>query len=125
MFKYLKLGDFVLIFSLGLLSVFLSIFLPQRFLSKGDMVLIECRNKLVGRYSLNQDRVITVVGPLGETKGRIKGGCVAIISSPCPNHYCVNMGESQTSGTALVCVPNEIIVRVAGDESKELDAVSK
>ena len=125
MFKYFKLGDYLLIFSLGLLAIVLMILLPERIISSGNTVLIESRNKLVGRYSLNQDRIVTVDGPLGETKVRIKGGSVAIISSPCPNQYCVNMGESRSSGSALVCVPNEIIVRVGGNESKELDAISR
>ncbi|MFH0957145.1 MAG: NusG domain II-containing protein [Pseudomonadota bacterium] len=125
MFKHLRPGDLLLIFALGLLATVLAIFLPPTIISTGDTVFIESRNQLVGRYSLHQERDVTVVGPLGETKVRIKRGRVSIISSPCPNHYCVNMGESNASGSALVCVPNEIIVRVGGDETKELDAISR
>ena len=74
---------------------------------------------------LNIDRVVSVEGPLGETKVQIKAGRVSILSSPCPNHYCVKMGDISGGGTALLCVPNQIIVRVGGDESMQLDAISR
>ena len=125
MFKYFKIGDLLLIISMGLIAIILSIMLPKRLVSSGNMVLIETQNRLVGRYSLSQNRIVSLSGPIGETKVMIDNGKVAIISSPCPNHYCVNMGHLYAPGGALICVPNEIIVRVGDDGSQKLDAISR
>jgi len=124
-FRYFTLGDIILILLMCLVAAGLSVFLPSRIVAAGDLVFIQSGPKLIGRYSLNIDRVVSVEGPLGETKVQIKAGRVSILSSPCPNHYCVKMGDISGGGTALLCVPNQIIVRVGGDESMQLDAISR
>lgn len=123
--RYFTLADIILILLMGIVVIFLSIFLPQKIITAGDMVFIQSGQKLVGRYSLNQDRDVSVAGPLGETKVLIRAGKVSISGSPCPNQYCVKMGKLGDGGAALVCVPNEIVVRLGGKESSELDAISR
>jgi hypothetical protein len=107
------------------MALLLSSLLPKRIITSGDVVFIQSGSQLVGRYSLNHDRVISVNGPLGESRIQIKAGKVSILSSPCPNHYCVKMGQSGPGCSALVCVPNEIIVRIGGDDQGKVDAISR
>ena len=118
-------GDLIVILMMGLLALLLSALLPKRIITSGDVVFIQSGSQLVGRYSLNHDRVISVNGPVGESRIQIKAGKVSIISSPCPNHYCVKMGQTGAGGSALVCVPNEIIVRIGGDDQGKVDAISR
>jgi hypothetical protein len=120
-----KPGDLIVILMMGLLALFLSALLPKRIITSGDVVFIQSGSQLVGRYSLNHDRVISVNGPLGESRIQIKAGKVSILSSPCPNHYCVKMGQTGAGCSALVCVPNEIIVRIGGDDQGKVDAISR
>ena len=108
-----------------LFAASLFIFLPGRLVAGGNTVYITVNGKLAGRYSLNHDRLVLVNGPLGKTEVQIEAGKVRILSSPCPNHYCVRMGAVTTGGGALVCVPNRIIVRIGGDDPGGLDAVSR
>lgn len=123
--RYFTLSDIILILLMGVGAVFLSIFLPHKIITSGDTVFIQSGQKLAGRYTLNQDRDVSVSGPLGETKIRIKAGKVNILGSPCPNQYCLKMGKLGDGGAALVCVPNEIVVRLGGKDSGELDAISR
>lgn len=125
LFRRCKPGDLIVILMMGVLALLLAALLPKRIITSGDVVLIDSGSQLVGRYSLNHDRVISVNGPLGESRIQIKAGKVSILSSPCPNHYCVKMGETKTGGAALVCVPNEIIVRIGGDDYGKVDAISR
>jgi hypothetical protein len=124
-FRYFTPGDIILILLMCVFAGVLSFYLPSRFATSGNVVFISCGSRLVGRYALNHDRVITVKGPLGETKVQIDGGKVRILSSPCPNHYCVRMGDISAGGATLLCVPNQVVVRVGGNESQRLDAISR
>ncbi|MGC8605307.1 MAG: NusG domain II-containing protein [Desulfomonilaceae bacterium] len=123
--RYFTPGDIFVILLMFLLAAVLSVFIPSRLAASGNMVFIKSGAKLVGRYSLNHDQLISVNGPLGETKVQIKDGKVRIVSSPCPNHYCVKMGHIDAGGCALVCIPNQVIVRVGGNELGKLDAISR
>lgn len=123
--QYLKPADWVLIAFL-LVTAVLSLFLIPRWLTSGATdVEILSRDKLLGRYPLNEDRRLEVPGPLGITEVAIKGGRASIHSSPCPHKTCKAMGDIGTEGGILVCLPNEIIVRVGNGQPSGLDAVSR
>ncbi len=123
--RYLKPADWVLIAFLMIAAV-LSIYLVPRWLTSGSTdVEILSRDKLLGRYPLNEDRRVEVPGPLGVTEVTIKEGRVRIQSSPCPHKTCKAMGDIGTEGGILVCLPNEIIVRVGNGQPNGLDAVSR
>jgi hypothetical protein len=123
--QYLKPGDWVLIAFLIVTAV-LSLFLVPRWLVSGATdVEILSRDKLVGKYPLNVDRRLEVQGPLGKTEVSIKKGRVRILSSPCPHKTCVAMGDIGSEGGILVCLPNEVIVRVGNGQPNGLDAVSR
>jgi hypothetical protein len=123
--QYLKPGDWVLIAFLIVIAI-LSLFLIPRWLTSGatDVEIIS-RDNLVGKYPLNVDRRLEVPGPLGMTEVAIKKGRVRILASPCPHKTCMAMGDIGTEGGILVCLPNEVIVRVGNGQPNGLDAVSR
>jgi hypothetical protein len=123
--QYIRHGDWVLI-ALLIVTVVLSFFLIPRWLMSGSTdVEIISRDKLLGRYPLNEDRRVKVPGPLGTTEVTIKEGRANIHSSPCPHKTCKAMGDIGTEGGILVCLPNEIVVRVGNGQPEGLDAVSR
>ena len=75
-------------------------------------------------YGLDADRTVEIPGPLGLTTIRIEGGKARIAASPCPNQTCVAAHEVSHKGEWNACLPNEVIIRVDGDERDEatLDA---
>jgi hypothetical protein len=123
--QYLKPADWVLIAFLIATAV-LSLFLIPRWLVSGATdVEILSRDKLVGKYPLNADRRVEVQGPLGMTEVSIKKGRVRILSSPCPHKTCMAMVDIGSEGGILVCLPNEVIVRIGNGQPNGLDAVSR
>ena len=86
---------------------------------------VRCGEKLVGKYSLNQDRTVNVPGPLGNTVVRINNGNVRVLSSPCPYKHCVRMGPIGSDGGVIACVPNKVVISVTNDQEDGLDAVSR
>jgi hypothetical protein len=123
--QYIRPGDWVLIAFL-LVTVVLSFFLiPRWLMSAATDVEILSRDKILSRYPLNKDRRVEVPGPLGVSEVIIKEGRVRIQASPCPHKTCMAMGDIGTEGGILVCLPNEIVVRVGNGQPDGLDAVSR
>lgn len=87
----------------------------------GPAALVEIRSDqgdLV--YALNEDRVIVVPGPLGDTILEIENGTVRFVDSPCRDKICVAAGALSASGQWAACLPNRVFVTVsaaARDES--------
>jgi hypothetical protein len=123
--QYVTSADVILMALVVFLAGVLFVVLPGRVVSGGTEVEVIARGKSIGKYSLSQDRLIEVPGPLGTTLVEIEGGRVHIRSSPCPHKICTRMGELGKEGGALACIPNEVVVRVGKELTRELDAVSR
>lgn len=76
-------------------------------------------------YKLDTDRTVTIPGAIGATVIQIAGGKARITESACPNKTCVEAVPISKKGEWNACLPNKVIIRVAGDNSgaDELDAV--
>lgn len=62
---------------------------------------------------------------MGKTEIVIQNGTVRIVSSPGREQICVDKGEISQHGEWLICLPNQIFVRIASTESDDtLDSYS-
>lgn len=73
-------------------------------------------------FSLFENRVLNIVGPLGMSQIEIKDGQARFLSSPCKNQICVLAGWLKQSGQISVCLPNAVSLQVLGDE--QYDAIN-
>jgi hypothetical protein len=80
--------------------------------SQGREIVIEEGGELVGVYSLKEDQVIEVQGPLGISTVIIENGEAYMLDSPCPNKVCIAMGRISESGDSIICIPNRVYIRV-------------
>ena len=64
-------------------------------------------------------------GPIGVTRIEVRDGKVRVLSSPCPRQVCRHGGWIGAPGTLLVCLPNEIVIRVPGEPSAGPSAVTR
>ncbi len=71
-------------------------------------------DKVYGTYSLNQTRLLSIHGPLGDSIISIKAGQVRFVSSPCHNQYCVHQGWLKRAGQAAICLPNQVSLELLG-----------
>ena len=81
-------------------------------------------NKAVS-LDLSRDGVHDVPGAIGVMRIEVRGGKVRVHSSPCPRQVCRHGGWIGAPGTLLVCLPNEVVIRVPGDLPGGLSAVSR
>ncbi|WP_298035788.1 NusG domain II-containing protein [uncultured Desulfuromonas sp.] len=86
---------------------------------QGGRVVVEQGGKVVYTAPLDEDRTVSLPGPLGKTVLAIRGGAVCVAESPCPLKVCMGMGEVARAGELLACVPNEFLIRIEGQTSLE------
>ena len=71
---------------------------------------------LVAAYALNEDRTVTVAGPIGTTVIRIESGRARVVSDPGPRQYCVRQGWLTRPGEMALCAPNHISLTLTGGQ---------
>lgn len=115
-------GDKILV---GIVLVINLLSIPFIFALKkaGADVIVEEDNKLIGKYSLKEEQLISVEGKLGITDIEIKDGQARIVRSPCLHKVCIKMGWIRHSGKIAVCIPNKVVIRVVGENANGLDAI--
>ena len=74
------------------------------------------------RAPLSQNFRYEADGPLGQTTVVCQDSYVWVEDSCCPNKLCVKTGKVRATGQVVVCVPNEVVVRILG--AGEVDAVA-
>lgn len=93
----------------------------------GESAVVEV--EVQGRRTLSLPRSESgfreVSGPLGLTRIEIREGRVRVVSSPCPLKICQRAGWIDSAGEIIVCLPNEVVVRLPGRADGDLDALSR
>jgi hypothetical protein len=87
---------------------------------EGNQVIVERQGRIVFSAPLDVNREELFTGPVGETLMVIRDHEVFIQRSDCPRKVCMAMGSIHRTGDVIACVPNRILIRIAG-ETKEDD----
>ena len=67
----------------------------------------------VARLSLAEDREMTVDGDYHLTI-TVKDGAVSVTHSDCPTQDCVRTGVISRTGQSIICLPEQVVVKLAG-----------
>jgi hypothetical protein len=70
---------------------------------------------------LDAEEAVIVQGPLGNTIVRIHDNEAWVESSPCENQTCVAIGHVRRPGAWAVCLPNNVLLIIEGDDGREDD----
>ena len=74
-------------------------------------------------YPIDQDREVTVQGPVGPTVIAIHARGVHVAAASCRDKVCVSMGTISSPGAWIACLPNRVFVRILGTDA-ETDATA-
>ena len=120
--KIIRVGDIVVFIVLGASALFM-IWAGAAGTPKAVAdVEITASGHVVHSTPLSQNFRFEALGPLGETIVVCQNGYVWVEDSCCPNKLCVKTGKVRTPGQVIVCVPNEVVVRIVG--TSDVDAVA-
>ncbi|HZL04202.1 MAG TPA: NusG domain II-containing protein [Coriobacteriia bacterium] len=90
--------------------------------AKGDVVIVEGPEG-VTRLPLGTDVTATIGGAGGTLEVEVLGGAVRVAEADCPDLTCVKTGWVRAPGSAIVCLPNGVTVRIGGVRDDGLDAI--
>lgn len=92
--------------------------------SAGQELVITAEGERFGSYSLLENQEVQVRRNGHTNKIIIENGEVSMIFSDCPGQDCVHQRAISQTGETIVCLPNKVILEIAGKE-KEYDAIAK
>jgi len=82
-------------------------------------VIIEVGGELFARYPMTESRTVDVNG---HNTVEITPDFVRVIYADCPDKLDVKQGKITSPGSIIICMPNQMTVRIAGES--EIDAIS-
>lgn len=120
----LRPADFILIIILISFSI-TGFVLQKRTVQEGKFYTVEVNSKTLYRLSLHSDTLITIKGKTGDIKIRVQSRRVSVLESSCPLRICVKTGWIKRPGEAIICVPNNMVIRIEGEKKEEVDAITQ
>lgn len=91
---------------------------------KPGIVIIEVEGKEVRRINLPSVENVKIKGARGVTLVEVQEHKVRVFESDCPNQTCVKQGWISYKGQNIICVPNQVVVRIEG-ENESYDAITR
>lgn len=122
-FRYLKPGDFILIAFLSG-ATFLSWTLSHEKNYPGQLATVYVQNRLIQQFSLKENRTIFLEGKRGSCRLRIQSRKIRMEESHCPLKICQHQGWISKPGEMILCIPNQVYVRIEGNLENNLDAIT-
>jgi len=119
----LLLGDAVVL--VFLVAAVMALAVPRPAGGRPARAEVEAAGKIVATLDLSSDGVSEIKGPLGVTRIEVLGHRVRVLFSPCPRQACRHGGWIGGAGEMLVCLPNEIVIRLPGQRAGAIDAVTR
>ena len=118
----MKRNDWLL--ASGILLIAVAILAFQLLNSTGDNteVKISVKGKVYGTYRLTQNQTIDIDE---KNKVVIENGAARMEWADCPDQICVQHKEISRSGESIICLPNEVVVSIEGNEEPEVDSISQ
>lgn len=123
-------SDWILVAIVALVSFLL---LGLRFLPvSGEQIQarVELEGKTVRVINLQavDGSIVTIPFKRGQARLKVEQGAIRLLPMPvsvCPRKICSHTGWIRRAGETIICVPNRLVIRLAGEGSRPVDAVTK
>ncbi|MBE6036192.1 MAG: NusG domain II-containing protein [Clostridiales bacterium] len=91
------------------------LFLPQNGAGPEAYALVQVNGEDRGRYPLSEDTAFTVEWDGHRNLVEIRNGKVSVTEANCGNGQCIKMGEIDSAGEMIVCLPNKMVITVESE----------
>ncbi|MCF0245706.1 MAG: NusG domain II-containing protein [Ileibacterium sp.] len=119
----MKKADYLLICALMVFSA--GALIPLAFSRKeASRAVVQVRNKEIMAIDLLKDANYTVQGTNGPVNIEVKDGAIRVTQENSPHHYCSKQGFVDSVNTPIVCLPNETVITIEGEDESEDTVIS-
>ncbi len=118
-------GDLLLLGGALLFGALIALFLLLSG-KEGEQVQVRVAGEVVVTLPLDRDCTYEIAGAEGGwNRLVIAEGSAWMEDASCPDKLCVHTGKIHQAGQAIVCLPNQVVVEIAGETaSAEVDMVA-
>lgn len=122
---YFHKADYLCMLSMLLIVLFFFVFRLFAAASPGERVQITVNGRLYGEYPAGETRTVRIRDAKGKVMNtvEIEGEGIRMKDADCPDRLCVRMGTIRSSGSSIVCLPNQVVVTLTGDKGKTGDSI--
>lgn len=121
--RTIRKNDILLIVGLLAVSGVLALLLMVN-RQDGRMVVVRYGSEIRGQYSISETLTVPIEnGQGGKNTVHIQKGVVWMEEANCPDHLCVQQGKIRYAGESIICLPNAVVVEIAGEDELALDGV--
>ena len=116
--KYLQFckGDFLAIAIVLILAFAVAVsYLPKDHAGPVQAQIYR-EGELIKTLNLEEDTSLEIVGRY-TNEVTVQNGEISITASDCPGEDCVHSGAIKSTGRSIVCLPNEVEIRVVSGQS--------
>ena len=118
-----RIDGLIVLLAIALVTgLYLSLWQPRG--DDGARAYVSVDGERVKTLDLRTDGSHIVEGRLGETRLVIAGGRIRVSASPGRRQICVRDGWLEEAGASVVCLPNRVVVEIAGDPEHGLDGIT-
>ncbi len=90
----------------------------------GAEVLVSVAGEELYRLPIDEDTEV-LIGEGDKTNLLVISSGEAFISeASCPDHVCVKSGKVSLEGQTIVCLPNKVVVSIAGGDTSGIDGMA-
>ena len=115
----IKKNDFIIAIIVLVISLAGYFITGTALAGSGKVVIIEVDGKVYAEYPMSERKTIDVNG---HNTVEITPEYVRVSKADCPDKLDVKQGKIKSPGSIIVCLPNKMTVRIAGES--EVDAIS-
>ncbi len=108
----------ILFATIAAISVFLLVIFS---FNSGTTVQIFYKDKLIDTMDLSENKTKQIKLDEGYNIIEVKDGNVFVKSADCKNQICVNSGKKSSVGSAIICAPHRLTVKITGESSADAD----
>lgn len=115
-------ADKIFIFLLVIISLLSYVpLLASDFMNKDKKkeVVVNYKNEEILRVDMRINETYTVAGTLGDVDVEVKDEAVRVEKENSPYHLCSVQGWVEDTGRPIICLPNEIVVKIEASEDTE------
>ena len=112
---------------LAVLAAAFFLFFWQRYVMSGNGVTVvaERNGEVIGSYPLDHNQRLAFTDDKGKRNVRvIQEGKAYMEEADCPDKLCVKQKAIERNGESIICLPHKLVIRIAGGEEGEVDAVA-
>ena len=95
------------------------------YVGNGVTVVAERNGEVIGSYPLDHNQRLAFTDDEGKRNVLvIQEGKAYMEEADCPDKLCVKQKAIERNGESIICLPHKLVIRIAGGEEGEVDAVA-